>query len=357
MRRALRLARRGRGHVSPNPMVGAVVVRDGRIVGEGAHLRVGGPHAEVNALAQCGDRAVGATLYVTLEPCSTHGRTPPCTEALLAAGLARVVCAMEDPDPRVNGRGIARLRDAGMPVEVGLLAASAQALNAAYIKHRSTQRPLVTLKLAQTLDGCIATRTGASRWITDVAARRQVHRWRASVDAVMVGAGTVSADDPALTVRLARGRDPRPLVVDGALRSPLNARVWDRPGAVLITAVPGDDPRCRSLTARGVEVWTFASRQGRIDLGEVASRAAAAGITSVLLEGGAILAANALRDRIVDQVAVFLAPRLIGGGRASLADLGTVELSQAIVLEDVRVQRLGPDLLYRARVGYPCSPA
>ncbi|MFA6109754.1 MAG: bifunctional diaminohydroxyphosphoribosylaminopyrimidine deaminase/5-amino-6-(5-phosphoribosylamino)uracil reductase RibD [Candidatus Latescibacterota bacterium] len=356
MRRALRLAERGRGRVSPNPMVGAVLVRGGQVVGEGAHQRLGGEHAEVNAFARAGEQARGATLYVTLEPCSVHGRTPPCTEAIVRAKVDRVVCAMIDPDPRVNGRGVERLRRAGLQVEVGLLADEAARLNAAYLKHRSQGLPLVVLKLAQTLDGRIATRTGQSRWITGEAAHREVHRWRARLDAVMVGAGTVLADDPELTVRLVRGRDPRPLVVDGRLRVPPTARVFSRSGAVLVTG-EGTDPECRDVfTRQGVEVWTFPAPGGRLDLRLPLARAAAAGMTSVLLEGGAGLAAAALRDRVVDQVQVYLAPILLGEGIASLGDLGITELRQAIGLEEVRVRKLGSDLLYTASVRYPCSP-
>lgn len=356
MRRALRLAERGRGRVSPNPMVGAVLVRDGRVVGEGAHLRLGGEHAEVNAFTRAGEQARAATLYVTLEPCSVHGRTPPCTEAIVRAGVDRVVCAVIDPDPRVNGRGVEQLRRAGLQVEVGLLADEAARLNAAYLKHRSQGLPLVVLKLAQTLDGRIATRTGQSRWITGEAARREVHRWRARLDAVMVGAGTVLADDPELTVRLVRGRNPRPLVVDGRLRVPPTARVFSRSGAVLVTGDGADPERRDAFTRQGVEVWTFPAPGGWLDLRLPLARAAAAGMTSVLLEGGAGLATAALRDRVVDQVQVYLAPILLGEGIASLGDLGITDLRQAIGLEEVRVRKLGSDLLYTATVRYPCSP-
>jgi len=356
MRRALRLAERGRGRVSPNPLVGAVVVRDGRIVGEGAHRRVGGPHAEINALARAGEQSRGATLYVTLEPCAFHGRTPPCTEAVIDAGIARVVCAMVDPDPRVHGAGIDRLRRAGIQVETGLLQSEAGRQNAAYAKHRQSGMPWVVLKLAQTLDGRIATCTGEARWITGEKARRRVHRWRSWADGVMVGAGTVLADNPRLDVRHVRGRDPRPLVVDGRLQVDPEARVFQRPGAVLITSSSSPAARRDAFTARGVEVWTFATADGRIDLRQPLSRAAAAGMTSVLVEGGGRLAACALQDRVVDQVQIFIAPRLLGRGIAGIADLGIVRIEDAIDLEEVRIRRLGPDLLYSATVRYPCSP-
>ena len=356
MRRALRLAERGRGRVSPNPLVGALVVRDGRIVGAGAHLEVGKAHAEINAFAQAGEQTRGATLYVTLEPCSFHGRTPPCADAVIAAGIARVVCALRDPDPRVAGRGLQRLRDAGIQVEVGLLQEAAARQNAAYLKHRLQGLPLVILKLAQTLDGRIATRTGDSRWITGEKARRHVHRWRSRVDAVMVGAATILADDPQLTVRHVRGRDPRPFVVDGRLRVSPAARVFARPGAVLITSSASSRDRRQAFLDQGVSVWTFDAPLGRIDLRQPLAQAAAEGITSVLLEGGGQLAAAALRARVVDQVQLYLAPRLMGAGIAGIGDLEIAQVADAVALEEVALRRLDDDLLYTATVRYSCSP-
>ena len=356
MRRALRLARKGRGRVSPNPLVGSVVVRDGRIVGEGAHLKVGGPHAEVHALAQAGGRARDATLYVTLEPCSHHGRTPPCTDALISAGIRRVVCALEDPDPQVSGSGVLRLREAGMTVETGLLRADAERENAAYLKHRREGRPLVILKLAQTLDGQIATRTGDSRWITGPQARSFAHRWRSWVDGVMVGAGTLAADDPQLTVRHVKGRNPRPMVVDGRLRVSPRARVFQQPGAVLITAVSSPS-RLAPFSDRGVDIWSFDAPRSRIDLRQPLATAGRQGMTSVIIEGAAELAAAALRDRVVDQVMIFVAPRILGRGLGSVGDLGTERIEDGVCLENLHTRRLGPDLLYTAEVRYAPLPA
>ena len=356
MRRALRIAERGRGKVSPNPLVGAVVVRDDRIVGEGAHLQVGGPHAEANAFARAGAETHGADLYVTLEPCSFHGRTPPCAEAVLAAGIKRVFCAMQDPDERVAGKSFAMLKKAGLAVEVGLCEKEARRLNAAYIKHRTEGLPLVLLKLAQTLDGRIAAQGGDARWITGEKARRHVHRWRSWVDAVVVGAGTVQADDPQLTVRHVKGRDPRPIVVDGRLRTAPEARVYQRPGAILVTAEQHPDEAYRAYADKGAEVWTFPSTDGRIDLRLPLARAAQEGMTTVLIEGGGQLAATALADQVVDQVQLYLAPRLMGTGVEAIGDLGIERAAEAIHLESVRTRRLGPDLLYTAEVQYPCSP-
>ena len=356
MRRALRIALRGRGKVSPNPMVGAVLVKRGRVVGEGAHLQVGGPHAESNAFARAGASACGADLYVTLEPCVFHGRTPPCVDAVVAAGVERVFCAMEDPDHRVAGRSVAKLRRAGIAVEVGLLEEQARRLNAAYIKHRTQNLPLTLLKLAQTLDGRIAARSGDARWITGAEARRHVHRWRSWVDAVIVGAGTVVADDPQLTVRHVRGRDPRPIVIDGRLRTSPRARVFARPGAVLVTSEKTAVRKRRAYADRGAEVWTFPARAGRIDLRLPLVRAARAGMTSVLIEGGGELAAAALADRVVDQVQVYIAPRLMGAGVAAIGDLAVERVADAVQLTGVQTRRLGADLLYTAEVQYVCSP-
>lgn len=356
MRRALRLADKGRGRVSPNPLVGAVVVRDGEIIGEGAHLRVGSGHAEVNALRDLGSRARGATLYVTLEPCSFHGRTPPCCEAVIAAGIARVVCALEDPDHRVRGAGFKRLEEAGIRVEVGLLAVEVSQRNAPYLKHRRTGLPWVLLKLAQSLDGNIATAAGDSRWISGQSSRRLVHRWRSWVDAVMVGAGTVGKDDPQLTVRQVRGRHPRAIVVDGQLNAPPSAQVFQRRGTVLATLSSCPAARRAAYADQGVEVWPFAPAAQRIDLRQLLAKAGEREITSVLLEGGAGLAAAALADRVVDEVMIFLAPLLLGDGVASIGPMGIDRVDEGIRLDRVRTRRVGEDILLTGEVRYPCSP-
>lgn len=357
MKRALALAARGRGRVSPNPMVGALLVdASGAVVGEGYHHQVGMPHAEVHALRAAGDAARGATLYCTLEPCAFRGRTPPCADAVVAAGVRRVVCALQDPDTRVDGRGFQILRDAGVEVEVGVCAAEAEDQNAAYLHHRRTGRPLIVLKLGQTLDGRIATGSGASRWITSEASRRHAHRWRSWVDAVAVGAGTVAADDPALSVRHVRGRDPRPLVVDGRLRCDPAARVFGGREPILVTAASAPETARHRYAERGVEVWALPDVDGVVDLEDLSVRAGAAGLTSVILEGGRTLAAAALRARIVDRVMIYIAPRLLGSeGVAGVGDLGVEDLDQAPTLEEVRTRRLGDDLLYTGRVVYPCS--
>ena len=356
MRRALRLARLGRGRVSPGALVGAVVVRDGVVAGEGAYRRRGGPHAEIEALAAAGERCRGATLFVTLEPCAHHGTTPPCAEAVAAAGISRVVCALEDPDERVRGRGFARLRDAGIAVEVGLLAPEAERDNAAFLTHRRTGKPWVVLKLAQSLDGRIATRTGQSRWITGKLARRHAHRWRSWVDGVVVGAGTVLCDDPELTVRHVRGRDPRPMVVDGRLRVSPGASLFRRGTAVLITADSTPEEARRKFEAAGAEIWTFPSESGRLDLRDMVRTAGERGMISLLIEGGRDLATSALADRIVDQLMLHVAPRLLGAGISGVGDLGIELVDKGITLERMELKRLGDDALISGKVVYPCSP-
>ena len=354
MRRALRLADKGRGRIGDGALVGAVLVRRGQIVGEGAHRQAGGPPAEVHALQKAGTRARGATLYVTLEPCAHFGKTPPCSQALIAAGVERVICAVEDPDPRVSGQGFAQLRAAGIKVEIGLLRAEAERRNAAFLKHRRSGRPWVVLKLAQTLDGRIATAGGDARWISGEQSRRHAHRWRSWVSAVAVGAGTVVADDPQLNVRHVKGPPPGPLVVDGRLRVAPDARVFQHNKPILATSAAAPNA---PFAARGVEVWSFEAPDHHIDLCQLADRAGQHGLTSVLIEGGGQLAAAALRRRVVDQVMVFIAPRLMGSGIAAIADLDVHSVDQTIQLDDVRLRRLGPDVLYTAEVKYPCSLA
>ena len=350
MRLALDLAWQRLGTTSPNPTVGAVVVRAEEVVGRGVTQPVGGPHAEVGALNEAGEKAAGATLYVTLEPCAHHGRTPPCADLILSRGVTRVVCAMEDPDARVAGRGIERLRRAGVGVTVGVLEQEARRLNAFYIKHRTTGLPFVVLKLAQSLDGRIAAASGDAKWITGEAARQRAHLLRSRVDAVLVGAGTVLADDPMLTVRMVEGRDPARIVVDSALRIPETARVL-RPGRVIVAAADrADEGRAQRLRERGAEVWRLPAVDGRVDLRALVAELGRRDFLSVMIEGGGQVAASALRAGVVDQVQVFIAPRLIGSGVDAVGDLNVTKIAEAVRLTDVEIERLGDDLLYIANV-------
>lgn len=359
MSQALRLARRGLGRTSPNPMVGALVVRHGRVAGRGFHHRAGGPHAEVLALRQAGARARGATLYVTLEPCAHTGRTPPCADAVIAAGISRVVAAMRDPNPRTNGRGCRRLRAAGVRVTEGVLRREAQALNETFSTRMTRRRPFVSVKVAQSLDGKIATAAGQSRWISGRAARAFVHRLRAQADAVLVGVNTVLADDPRLTARGRTARRPRPLlrvVADGALRTPSSARLFtQQPSSVVIaTTSRAPSSRARRLAACGAHVVRLPARRGGVDLRALCRYLARREVNHLLIEGGGEVIASALADRLVDRVYWMQAPILIGGRTApgSVGGAGVSALARAIRLAAVHTRRLGNDWLVEGRPRY-----
>ncbi|MCS6948854.1 MAG: bifunctional diaminohydroxyphosphoribosylaminopyrimidine deaminase/5-amino-6-(5-phosphoribosylamino)uracil reductase RibD [Armatimonadota bacterium] len=366
MRRALALAKRG--FTAPNPMVGAVLVKDGRIVGEGYHRRAGMPHAEVEALRRAGEQARGATLYVTLEPCSHWGRTPPCADAIIEAGVRCVYAAMQDPNPLVAGRGFARLREAGIEVQVGTLEAQARQLNEIFVKYHTTGMPFVTAKAAMSLDGKIATHTGDSKWITDEPARRVVHRLRARHDAVMVGVGTVLRDDPLLTVRLPRLKHPLRrlrVVVDSRLRCLEEAqvlRVEEAPTLIATTEAAPLDKAAR-LRERGVEVVVLPAGEGGVDLCALMRTLAERGVTGVLCEGGGTLLASLFAQRLVDKVVFFYAPRILGGREAPTAveGAGFSCVEESLRLDRVYWRRIGRDLMVQA---YPvwepdgtCSPA
>jgi diaminohydroxyphosphoribosylaminopyrimidine deaminase/5-amino-6-(5-phosphoribosylamino)uracil reductase len=352
MNRALELAERGRGHVEPNPLVGAVVVRDGKIVGEGWHQRFGEAHAEVLALKEAGEAARGATLYVTLEPCCHHGKTPPCTDAILGAGIARVVAAMSDPFPQVSGGGVARLIAAGVSVEVGLEAEKARRLNAPYLKLLATGRPYVHAKWAMTLDGKIATRTGDSKWISNAASRRVVHELRGRVDAIIVGSGTALADDPMLTARPAGQRTPVRVVLDSQARLPTTSRLAQtaRETAVLL-AVARKNERAEALRALGCEVLEFPDARGRVALPALLDGLGRRRMTNVLVEGGAGVLGSFLAAGAIDECHVFVAPRLVGGAdtKTPIAGLGFEKIAEALTLEDVQVEMIEGDVYIHAR--------
>ena len=352
MSRALELAGRARGRTSPNPMVGAVLVKASQVVGEGFHAYAGSDHAEAAALREAGPNAAGATLYVTLEPCCHYGRTPPCVEQIVQAGIRRVVAACEDPNPAVSGKGFAALRGAGLPVEIGVLAEEAERLNEAFFTYVRTGRPFVTLKVAASLDGKIATRTGESRWITGESARRRVHRLRNEVDAVLVGIGTVLRDNPLLTTRLGivDQRDPIRVIVDNLARLPLRAKVVNRAStAPTLLAVSQMAPRTKleAIEREGVQVVVVESSPRRVSLERLMEALGKRGVLSVMIEGGAEINASALREGIVDKVLVFLAPILIGGKSTSTAvgGDGIESLSQALRLRDVQIERFEDDIL------------
>ncbi|MGB5056709.1 MAG: bifunctional diaminohydroxyphosphoribosylaminopyrimidine deaminase/5-amino-6-(5-phosphoribosylamino)uracil reductase RibD [Nitrospirales bacterium] len=357
MKRALSLATKGKGRTSPNPMVGAVIVKDGQIVGEAYHRQSGEPHAEILALHQAGPRARGAVLYVTLEPCChTNKRTPPCVPLLVQSGLARICVAMVDPNPQVSGRGLQQLKHANIPVSVGVLEQDARNLNEVYAHWITTGRPLVTLKGAMTLDGKIATATGESRWITGERARQDVHRLRNQMDAILVGVGTVIADDPELSARGTTmtnrrvGRQPVRVVLDSRLRIPSNAKVLQWVGeqpTILCTTPQAPLQRIEHLRNRGIQVWVLPCQAGRVSLKACLSRLGKEGLTSVLIEGGGTVNAAAFQQGLVNQVRLYMTPRLLGGQDAIglIGGQSPKKLNRAWPLADCQFKKLGNDWL------------
>ncbi len=350
MSMALDLAEKGRGRVSPNPMVGAVVVNNGRVAGTGWHKKAGEEHAEILALREAGDAARGATLYVTLEPCCHHGKTPPCTETIVKTGVSRVVAAMMDENPAVCGNGCTELTRSGIEIVVGVMEARARRLNESFLKWIRTGIPFVTLKLAVTLDGRIADAAGGSKWITGPEARKRVHEMRAESDAVMVGVGTVMADDPELTVRDAPGKDPLRVVVDSLLRTPIDARVLADGDALIVTTGEGGKALPALFENIGVGLMHLPSQERRVPLGKMLEELGKRDITSILCEGGATLATELLRLHLVDKVVFVTAPKILGGGLPSVGDIGIAGIERALVLRDCAIDIVGDDVF---TAGYP----
>ncbi|WP_407308825.1 bifunctional diaminohydroxyphosphoribosylaminopyrimidine deaminase/5-amino-6-(5-phosphoribosylamino)uracil reductase RibD [Desulfosporosinus sp. SB140] len=341
MRKALELASQAMGRTSPNPIVGCVIVKNSQIVGEGYHQKAGTPHAEVHALEKAQDRALGATAYVTLEPCSHFGRTPPCADALIRAGIKRVVVAMKDPNPLVAGRGIDRLREAGIQVDVGVLCHEAATLNEAFCKAITTNLPFVVYKTAMTLDGKIATETGDSRWVSNEESRRYVQQLRDHYDVILVGSETVLSDNPALTCRLPNGRDPVRLIVDGELRLPESSHVLtsstSSPCIIATTNAAPTDKLKRLKDLKHVEIWQYDAPR-HVPLKKMLQDLVQRGWISVLLEGGGRLAGALIQEHCVDKLDCFIAPKLVGGnGPSPLSGLHIRWMSEAIELSDLHV--------------------
>jgi diaminohydroxyphosphoribosylaminopyrimidine deaminase/5-amino-6-(5-phosphoribosylamino)uracil reductase len=352
MQMAYGLARKAVGRVSPNPYVGAVIVSQGAIVGTGYHRGPGQPHAEVVALCQAGPRAKGATMYVTLEPCVHWGRTPPCVDSLLRAGLRRVVISDLDPNPLVLKRGLARLKREGLEVEWGLLAEENRRLNETYLKYITRRTPFVTVKAAVSLDGRMATRTGESQWISSAAAREYAHLLRAESDALMVGINTVLRDDPLLTIRHLSGKKKSLIrvIIDSRLRFPPEARLVrtrDRGKIIIFARADASRQRAEALLKKGLAVVRAPAKSGGLDLGSVLAWLGSNEISSVLVEGGSALASTVLEERLADKVILTIAPKLVGGreGPAFIAGGGAARLSEAMALKSVRSFLLGPDII------------
>ena len=349
MRRALRLAQKGRGRTSPNPMVGAVLVKEGRVVGEGYHSKAGEAHAEIVALQEAGDRARGATLYLNLEPCAHFGKTPPCAPQVIEAGVKRVVLGMEDPNPLVKGKGIERMRGAGLEIEIGILEEECRRLNEAFCKYIVRKEPFVMLKVAATLDGKIATRHGDSKWISGEASRRFVHRLRDQVDGVLVGIGTVLKDDPQLTVRIKGGRDPYRIVLDSQLRIPEEAKVIgvSPSKAIIATSALAPKDKMEKLEKRGVRILILDSHEGKINLKSCLSKLGEIEMTSLLVEGGSQVNGSFLDEGLIDKLLFFLSPKLLGDHQALeiFAGRGVTRLEEAVAIRKIKTRRIGEDIL------------
>ena len=358
LKKALALAKLGRGFVSPNPVVGAVVVREGEIVGTGYHRKFGGDHAEVEALREAGPQARGATLYCTLEPCSHFGKTPPCVNRVIEAGISKVIIGSVDPNPLVNGRGIRLLREHGVVVETGLYEEACRELNESFFKYITTRLPFLTLKIAQSIDGKIADRHGFSRWISNSFARKLTHRWRWQHDAVLVGIGTVLQDDPELTVRHEIGPQPRRIILDTHLRIPLTAKVLNDEHAsrtlLLISSACKEEEKAAMLEQRGVHVWRIApGKNGSLNMVEALDRLGGEGIASVLVEGGRRVFSALLEEKLADRLSCFVAPIILGEGVPAFHGLHIGSMSEAITLENLRWKVLGDNGLITGRIKYP----
>jgi diaminohydroxyphosphoribosylaminopyrimidine deaminase/5-amino-6-(5-phosphoribosylamino)uracil reductase len=352
MKRALELAENGIGYVNPNPLVGAVIVKGDRIIGEGYHQQYGGPHAEINAFTNASESVEGATMYVTLEPCSHYGKTPPCALTIVEKRIKKVVIGLKDPNPIVAGKGIEILRSSGIEVVAGVLEEEGRKLNEIFLKYITTQLPFVILKTAMTLDGKIATHTGDSKWITNEKSRDFVHQIRHRVAAIMVGIGTVLADDPLLNTRLqnAKGSDPQRIIVDSKASIPLTSKILNmesNAGTIIAVTEQADKDKVRLLQKKGAEVIVLPSSETRVDLRMLIEELGGRKIDSILLEGGGALNYSALEAGIVDKVYSFIAPKLIGGrdAKTPIEGVGKEYMKDAILLQDIDIHRFEQDIM------------
>ena len=352
MRLAIEIAKKGAGKVNPNPMVGAVIVKDERVIGQGYHKYYGGNHAEVNAFENLSDNPEGATIYVTLEPCSHYGKTPPCVDKIIANKISKVVVGTLDPNPLVEGRGIKALKEAGIEVITGVLEEECKKLNEVFMKYIIEKKPFVVLKTAMTLDGKIATESGESKWITSDKSRQEVHKLRNKLSAIMVGVNTVIKDNPELTCRLEGGKNPVRIIVDSKLRIPLgsNVVVDNLAQTIVATTEVADKDKILVLEKLGVKVLIINSKNERVDLKSLMIELGKRGIDGILLEGGATLSFSALEENIVDKIQVYIAPKIIGGekSKTSIGGKGIEKLSDAIMLNNMTVKSVGTDLLIEA---------
>jgi len=353
LKRAIRLARKGIGYVNPNPMVGSVIVKDGEIIGEGYHSCFGKEHAEIVALRNAGDKSKGATLYVNLEPCCHYGKTSPCTDAIIKAGISRVVIGMVDPNPLVNHKGIEILRKHQIEVITGIEERACKHLNRVFTKYITTKLPYVTLKIAQSLDGRIATKTGDSKWITSYKARVEAHRIRSESDAIIVGIGTVLADNPQLTVRHVRGKNPVRIVLDSNLQIPFKCHLLsdNHVHKTIIATTSNDSTKISKIKETGAHVWQVEKDKiGNISIENLLTRIANARMSAVMVEGGGQVHTSFLREKMVDSIVMALAPKIIGTGKEAIGDLGILSVDNCVELVNVKTKKVGPDFFISADV-------
>jgi len=355
IKRAIKLARKGIGYVNPNPMVGCVIVKDGKVVGQGYHPCFGKEHAEIMALRNAGEKASGATLYVNLEPCCHYGKTPPCTDAIIEAGIKRVVVGMVDPNPLVNQKGVEILRNHEIEVSTGVEESACKDLNRAFIKYITAGMPYVTLKIAQSLDGRIATVTGNSQWITSYEARVLAHRIRSESDAIIVGIGTVLTDDPQLTVRHVRSKNPVRIVLDSQLRIPLESQLLsdEHVNQTIIATTSNDLSKIDRIKKMGAHIWEFEpGNNGKISIPNLLKKIAQARMSAVMIEGGAGVFTSFLKAKMADRIVFALAPKIIGTGKDAIGDLDILKVENCIKLINVKTRKLGTDILVHADVSY-----
>lgn len=344
---ALKIAEKGEGSVSPNPLVGCIIVKRGKIVGKGYHKQYGGEHAEINAIKNAGKKVANATLYINLEPCSHWGKTPPCTEKIVESGVREVIIGMYDPNPLVEG--FKELKFRGIKTKIGILEKEAKKLNEVYVKYMRSKRPFVILKVAMTMDGKIATKTGDSKYITGKDARRYVHKLRSEVDAVMVGINTVLKDNPQLTPRLAQGRDPMKVVIDTELKMPWRCNLMKNPSKLIIaTTNKAPKKKINKFYQKGIDVIVLNVKKGLVDLKDLMKQLGKKEIASIMIEGGSQLNSSAIKERIADKLLIFTAPKLIGNGLGAVGNLGITRIDKAVKLKNIEMKKVGKDILLEA---------
>ncbi|MBL7054992.1 bifunctional diaminohydroxyphosphoribosylaminopyrimidine deaminase/5-amino-6-(5-phosphoribosylamino)uracil reductase RibD [Candidatus Woesearchaeota archaeon] len=344
MELAIKIAEKGKGTVSPNPLVGCLIVKRGKIVGKGYHKQCGAEHAEVNAMKNAGKKTVNATMYVNLEPCSHWGKTPPCTEKIVEAGIREVIIGTYDPNPLVEG--FKELKFRGIKTKINILEKEAKKLNEIYIKYMRSKKPFVILKLAMSMDGKIATRTGDSKYITGRDARRYVHKLRTEVDAVMIGINTVIKDNPKLNPRLVKGNDPMKIVLDTELKMPMKCNLMQNPSKLIIaTTNKAPKKKISKFNQKGIDVVVLKSKRGLVDLKELMKELGKKEITSVMIEGGSELNGSAIKDKIANKILIFTAPKLVGNGLGAIGNLGITKIDKAIKLKNTTMEKIGKDIL------------